>query len=122
MSSKKEMGARANIGKPKWSLLPQSTLIPMIRVLEFGAVKYGALNWQKGLSVTEICESLKRHLDSFMEGEDFDKESLIHHVGHIQCNAMFLAWMLQHRTDLDDRVFSMEDTISIEYKIPTHEE
>ena len=104
MSSKKEMGARANIGKPKWSLLPQSTLIPMIRVLEFGAVKYGAFNWQKGLSVIEICESLKRHLDAFMEGEDTDFESFLSHVGHIQCNAMFLSWMLEHMPELDDRI------------------
>jgi hypothetical protein len=86
------------------SLLPQSSLIHMVRVLEFGAEKYGSHNWQKGLSVVEICESLKRHLDSFMEGEDTDFESFLSHVGHIQCNAMFLAWMLENRPELDDRI------------------
>jgi hypothetical protein len=75
----------------------------MVEVLEFGAQKYAAWNWTKGLSITEICESMKRHLDAFMEGEDNDKESGISHVGHIQCNALFLAWMLQHRPDMDDR-------------------
>ena len=63
-------GNRFNEGKPKWSLVPQSSLIPMVQVLEFGAKKYGAYNWVKGLSIREICESLKRHLDAFMEGED----------------------------------------------------
>ena len=77
-------GDRFNEGKPKWSLVPQSSLVPMVRVLEFGAKKYGDYNWAKGLSIREICESLKRHLDAFMEGEDDDPESKLSHIGHIQ--------------------------------------
>jgi hypothetical protein len=99
-----EQGIRENSGKPKWSLVPQSALLPMVDVLTFGANKYAPFNWQKGLSIVETCESLKRHLDAFMEGEDFDKESLQHHIGHIQCNALFISWMLEHRPDLDDRI------------------
>ena len=55
---------------------------------------------------TSICTStyLKRHLDAFMEGEDNDKESLLSHIGHIQCNALFLSWMMENRADLDDRI------------------
>lgn len=98
-----EQGSRFNAGKPKWSLVPQSALVPMVRVLEFGAKKYDAHNWQKGLKVTEICESMKRHLDDFMEGIDVDPESGESHVGHMQCNLLFLSWMLQHRPDMDDR-------------------
>ncbi len=98
-----EKGKRDNTGKVKWSLLPDNTLIPMIRVLEFGAIKYAPHNWKKGLPVTEICESLKRHLISFMEGEDIDQESLQEHIGHIQANAMFLSYMMMYRPDLDDR-------------------
>ena len=60
-----ETGDRFNEGKLKWSLVPQSALEPMVRVLEFGAKKYASHNWMKGLSVVEICESMKRHLDSF---------------------------------------------------------
>lgn len=97
-------GDRYNNGKPKWSLVPQSSLLPMVRVLEFGATKYEAFNWTKGLSITEICESLKRHLDAFMEGEDNDSDSRLSHIGHIQCNALFLSWMMENRKDLDDRI------------------
>lgn len=103
MVDKDDLGTRYNSGKPKWSLVPQSALLPMVEVLEFGAKKYAAFNWQKGLKVTEICESLKRHLDSFMEGEDIDPESLLSHIGHIQCNSLFLSWMIKNRPDLDDR-------------------
>lgn len=97
-------GLRFNGGKPKWSLVPQSALIPMVQVLEFGAEKYAPFNWMKGLSVSEICESLKRHLDKFMEGELLDSESGLSHIGHIQCNALFLSWMMEHRPDMNDIV------------------
>jgi hypothetical protein len=96
-------GDRHNENKPKWSLVPQSALIPMVKVLEYGTQKYAPYNWVKGLPITEICESLKRHLDAFMEGEDNDIESKLSHIGHIQCNALFLSWMMEHRPDLDDR-------------------
>jgi len=99
----KEKGKRFNQNKPKWSLVPQSALIPMVRVLEFGAKKYDTFDWQKGLSIVEVCESLKRHLDAYMEGEDLDQESGLSHIGHIQCNAMFLAWMIQNKPETDDR-------------------
>lgn len=104
MAELKKEGLRFNQDKPKWSLVPQSALLPMVKVLEFGAKKYAPQNWMKGLSVVEICESMKRHLDAFMEGEDNDKESLISHIGHLQCNALFLAWMIENRPDLDDRI------------------
>lgn len=97
-------GKRFNEGKLKWSLVPQSALIPMVRVLEYGTLKYSAYNWAKGLSVVEICESLKRHLDAFMEGEDNDPESGLSHIGHLQCNGLFLSWMMENKPEMDDRV------------------
>lgn len=98
-----ETGTRYNGGKPQWSLVPQTALLPMVRVLEFGAEKYDAHNWKKGLSIKEICESMKRHLDAFMEGIDNDEESGLSHIGHIQCNALFLSWMMQNKPQFDDR-------------------
>lgn len=106
---RKGSATRENEGKPRWGLVPQSALLPMVRVLEYGAQKYEAWNFTKGLSITEICESLKRHLDAFMEGQDADEESGLSHIGHIQANALFLSWMLQHRPEMDDRfIFTRE--------------
>lgn len=104
-----EQGQRHNEGKLRWSLVPQSALEPMVRVLEFGAEKYDDHNWKKGLPIVEICESLKRHLDAFMEGEDLDPESGLPHIGHIQCNAMFLAWMKKNRPEMDRRYGKSEN-------------
>lgn len=99
-----ELGQRFNSNKLKWSLVSWKALEPMVQVLMFGAQKYSAWNWTKGLKYTEICESLYRHLNAFIAGEDDDPESKLHHVGHILCNAMFLSFMFLFRKDCDDRV------------------
>ncbi len=98
-----EQGDRFNEGKLKWSLISWKAMEPMIKVLMFGAKKYSPNNWKKGVSITETCESLQRHLNAFIDGEDNDPESKIEHVGHILCNAMFLSYMHLFRKDMDDR-------------------
>lgn len=96
-------GLRYNTGKLKWSLVSWKALGPMVRVLMFGAEKYDDHNWKKGLNWTEILESMQRHMNAFIDGEDDDPESKLSHVGHILCNAMFLSYMFLFRKDLDDR-------------------
>ena len=82
-------GSRYNKGKRKWSLVHYKSLEPLVEVLEFGAEKYSPENWKKGLDKKEILESMMRHLTALMDGEENDKESGLHHIGHIMCNAMF---------------------------------
>jgi len=98
-----EIGTRDNKNKLNWSLTSFRALEPMVKVLMFGAKKYDSHNWKKGLKYSEICESLMRHLISFIDGENKDKESKLAHVGHILCNAMFLSYMFLFRKDMDDR-------------------
>jgi hypothetical protein len=81
---------RYNKGKLKWSLVDYSCLEDLVRVMEFGATKYGRNNWTKGLKQEEVIESLLRHTYAILRGEMIDPESGISHVGHIQANAMFL--------------------------------
>lgn len=95
---------RYNEGKLKWSLVDWKSIEPMVRVLEMGAKKYAPYNWTKGMPVTEISESLLRHMFAFLNGEDMDKESKIEHLGHVMCNAMFLVYMMREKPEFDDRV------------------
>lgn len=87
-----EKGLRFNEGKRKWSLVDYKSLEPMVEVLEFGAKKYTPDNWKKGLDKKEILESMMRHLTALMDGETHDKESGIHHIGHIGCNYLFYSY------------------------------
>ena len=109
-----EQGKRFNLGKPKWSLVPQSALIPAVRSFEYGANKYGPHNWKKGLPMSEICESLKRHLDAYMEGEEIDKESGLPHIGFIQTNAIMLSWMNDNKPQFNDLIVRDDNSSSNE--------
>lgn len=82
---------RKNVGKPQYSLIDYQCLEPMVRVLEFGALKYSRNNWKKGMPISTILDSLIRHVTALNNGEFIDPESGLSHIGHIQCNAMFLA-------------------------------
>ena len=84
------LAMRYNQNKPKFSLLDLNSLIPCVEVLEFGAKKYARDNWKKGLIVTEILDSMMRHISALQNGEIIDPESGLSHIGHIQCNALFL--------------------------------
>jgi hypothetical protein len=103
LANKPLLGDRFNSGKPQWSLVDFKSLEPMVKVLEYGKEKYGLGNWQKGLDNKAICESLLRHVFSYLDGELIDSESGISHIGHIQANAIFLEYMEEHFPELDDR-------------------
>ncbi|MGV8961954.1 MAG: dATP/dGTP diphosphohydrolase domain-containing protein [Candidatus Saccharimonadaceae bacterium] len=94
-----EAALRYNEGKPKWSLVHFGSLVPMIRVLEFGAHKYAPFNWQKPMDTREILESMQRHLAALIDGELYDEESGESHMGHIQANAMFYNYHKKREKD-----------------------
>jgi hypothetical protein len=89
------VGLRFNEGKPRWSLVHFNSMLPMVRVLEFGAQKYDDHNWKKGLVPKEILESMMRHTADLMDGITHDKETGLPHIGHIQCNAMFYSYFTE---------------------------
>ncbi len=89
-----EQAMRKNEGKPQLSYVldVMPALKDMVAVMEFGANKYERNNWQKGFPKDKLLDSLLRHIDAFYSGEDVDPESGLPHVGHIMCNAAFLAY------------------------------
>lgn len=89
MEENKEKGLRYNEGKPRWSLVNFKSILPMVRVLEFGAKKYGDENWKLGLDKNPLLESAMRHLTAIIDGEEIDSESGLPHSAHVMCNMMF---------------------------------
>lgn len=96
-------GARYNEGKLRWGLMSWPALREVVRVLEFGAKKYAAWNWTKGLSWSDCFNSLQRHMLAWYEGEDRDPETGLSHMAHVMCNAMFLMHFILFGTGTDDR-------------------
>ncbi len=103
-----EKALRFNKGKLDWSLVPFDALEEMVKVLQFGADKYAPGNWAKGegLSYRETISCMLRHTFALLRMEDHDPESKLHHIGHVQCNALFLAYMIKypHKFTRDDRL------------------
>jgi len=69
----------------------------------FGAQKYAAWNWAKGMvwSVPGAC--IKRHALAIFHGESIDRESLVPHLGAIACNLVMLLHFVDHYPEGDDR-------------------
>ena len=63
----------------------------------------GFRNWERGLPVSQIADSLQRHLWAYMEGQDKDKDSGLSHLDHVLWNAVALCFNEYHKM-CDDRI------------------
>jgi len=96
---------RWNRHKTRLSLICPHFAEDLARQLGVGENRYGAGNWKKGLQISEVLDSLKRHTAALERGEEVDPDTGLHHSVAITSNAMFLHYY--HRTGqqdtLDDR-------------------
>lgn len=87
-------GKKFDSDKLRFSLIPQGTLKPVIRVLEFGAKKYSEGNWRKVENAqVRYFDAAHRHLDAYWHGEKTDAETGESHLAHAICCLMFLLAM-----------------------------
>jgi len=56
------------IDKGRFDLIPPGPMHKVAQIYAAGAVKYADRNWQKGINVSRILDSLKRHLNQFEKG------------------------------------------------------
>lgn len=96
-------GLKHDSGKPRVDLLDPLWLLAVARVLGFGAEKYEAHNWRKGIAQSRLLAAAMRHLLAYNSGEDTDQESGLPHLAHASCCLMFLTNMAATRPDTDDR-------------------
>mgnify|MGYP003631491373 CR=1 FL=1 len=72
---------RVGCTKPSTHFIPKPPLYEVANALLEGALKYGAYNWRvAGVRASIYYSACGRHLDAWLEGEDIDPESGIHHV------------------------------------------
>jgi 5'(3')-deoxyribonucleotidase len=106
-----ETARRYNKGKTRYELIPEFALKQLAEVYTRGAHKYsiyrdedknvikgsdipmseahkyelmddGADNWKKGLPWKSTLDSVKRHIEQFREGEDFDSDLGTYHLAN----------------------------------------
>lgn len=102
-SKEKGSGARYNDGKPDYSLIPMHLLADTARVFTYGAKKYAAWNWSKGMAWSIPFACLLRHAFAWFRGQKLDAESGLPHTAHMVCNILMLIHYEDFYPEGDDR-------------------
>lgn len=96
-------GTKFDDKKVRLELLSPIAIEEMGKVLTFGATKYDAHNWRKGIKWSRVLGASLRHIMAFMGGQDKDPETGLNHLAHAACCIMFLLeYEITHK-ELDDR-------------------
>lgn len=107
-------GHKADDGKDRLELIPPEVLFAYARVLTFGAVKYSARNWEKGMKWGRLFGALMRHMWAWWGGQgptstnfllgELDEETKFSHLWHAQfCLGSLIAYEERQMYGYDDR-------------------
>lgn len=94
---------KSDQNKAPIDLIDSEFILGIADVLAFGAKKYAAYNWRKGIALSRLYAAAQRHLLAYNNNEDNDSESSLDHIYHAACCLMFIAWTKKHKPELDDR-------------------
>lgn len=114
--TKKVEGVKHDQQKIRWDLVPYDAVNEIAKVLTFGAAKYEARNWEKGMDWSRAFGALQRHLTRWFHGQDKDKETRLTHLANAGCCLFFLlSWELRKvgnddRPKLDPKVLEHMDS------------
>lgn len=89
--------------KPRWDLLPFDALDEVAIVLKYGAKKYEARNWEKGMAWGRLLAAAFRHLSAWALGRGVDEESGLPHLSHAACCVLMLLALEKRNVGTDDR-------------------
>ena len=89
--------------------LKKVDLTGSVNVFEYGARKYAAWNWAKGMPWSVPLGCALRHIDADLSGELYDSESGETHLAHAISNVVMLDYFLKTYPEGDDRpIFDKE--------------
>lgn len=84
-------------GKPRYDLIPVSSLKRLANLYMRGAVKYDDNNWMKGQPYSRTYASLFRHMMAWREGDRSED-----HLSAVAWNAFALMYYEDNKPELDD--------------------
>lgn len=85
-------------------LVPPSAIHGLAEALADGAKKYGPYNWRESkVSAMTYVSALKRHVDAWLDGENFAHDSLVHHLKHAAASIAIMLDAEACGTLIDDR-------------------
>lgn len=83
---------------------PAVALLHANHAMSDGAKKYGPYNWRDKAVIASIyIDALKRHVESWFDGEETAPDSGVHHLGHAICCLGILLDAQEAGMLIDDR-------------------
>lgn len=118
VKKEQEQADRFDSEKIRYDLIPPYALEQLAKIFTFGAKKYLAHNWKKGMPWSKVEASLRRHLQAYAAGEDYDYDkecegcqegtctnhSGIFHMAAVVWNATVLLDYYKSNPRFDDRL------------------
>lgn len=92
-----------DVQKVPLQLLPLDAVEGIAEILAFGAEKYGARNWEKGMAWSRVFGACLRHLFAWWKGDLLDAETGKSHLWHAGACILFLIAYEQRKIGEDDR-------------------
>lgn len=90
--------------KPQLALIPPTASEEMAKALACGAERYGPWNWRgTGVEAMTYLHAMRRHIDRYLDGEDIDPDSGVHHLGHVMAGCGIVLDARKHGTLIDNR-------------------
>lgn len=99
----KTKGVKHDQEKNRLDLLSPVWLNGVGQVLTYGAKKYAAHNWRKGIERSRLIGASLRHILAYLGGEDCDPETGLLHLYHASCCLMFASELHHTKPETDDR-------------------
>lgn len=96
-----ESGRKYDQGKLRWDLFPFEEAQDIVKVLMYGADKYGEdpdqPNWKKMVDgKRRYFAAAMRHMVAWKSGEENDPETGISHLAHAATNLMFMLYFKEN--------------------------
>jgi DNA-directed RNA polymerase subunit RPC12/RpoP len=92
--------------KLKYSSLPVEAIEEVTKVFNYGAAKYGDLNWLANANQVEwtrYMNAADRHWVKFKKNQNFDEESSLYELAHIATNILMLLQYQVLELGIDNR-------------------
>ena len=92
-------GRKDDDGKPRWDLLPFAEIEEVVKVLTYGARRYGDHNWRQVENARDrYLAAALRHIVTHRQGARLDDESGMPHLAHAIASLLFIM-ALEHDDD-----------------------
>lgn len=99
--------------KVPMGLVPATFIAETALAFLEGKEKYGQVNWRAApVRASVYLDALKRHISKYEECQDYDEQTLVHHLGNAGACLGILVDAAAHGTLVDDRNYTKPDVVA----------